>query len=357
MAKIIYGVAGEGFGHSSRSHLIGQRLIASGHDVTYIASDKSYRYLEQYFGKQVIKIRGMFFVYQQGRISPFKTFLANTWKFPGTYWNNFKLFREIIAPMQPDLVITDFEPFIATWAHRHKLPLLSVDHEHVLTKCDLDNFKCNPSAKFNSLLVTKSYRIRAAAHIVINFFKTPVTTETTYLAPPVVRPIVCQTQATQGQHIVYYSTDRTGLDMLLATLQNFPNQKFHIYGYDQHTGHGNCILKKTSTEGFIADLASSKAVIASAGFSLLSECLYFRKKMLLLPILGQYEQIVNSHYVEKLKLGYSSHTLNKEVVANFLARIDDPMEPQDQVLWPDNEKFFEVFGTVLNKMGHSISKI
>ena len=32
MARIIYGVAGEGFGHSSRSHLIGQRLIDAGHD-------------------------------------------------------------------------------------------------------------------------------------------------------------------------------------------------------------------------------------------------------------------------------------------------------------------------------------
>jgi len=27
MAKIIYGVAGEGFGHSSRSHLIGRHLL------------------------------------------------------------------------------------------------------------------------------------------------------------------------------------------------------------------------------------------------------------------------------------------------------------------------------------------
>ena len=33
MAKIIYGVAGEGFGHSSRSHLIGQRLLDAGNDV------------------------------------------------------------------------------------------------------------------------------------------------------------------------------------------------------------------------------------------------------------------------------------------------------------------------------------
>ena len=30
MAKILYGVAGEGFGHSSRSELIGKRLVEAG---------------------------------------------------------------------------------------------------------------------------------------------------------------------------------------------------------------------------------------------------------------------------------------------------------------------------------------
>ena len=48
MAKILYGVAGEGFGHSSRSHLTAQRLIDAGHEVMFAASNKSYKYLEKY---------------------------------------------------------------------------------------------------------------------------------------------------------------------------------------------------------------------------------------------------------------------------------------------------------------------
>lgn len=38
MAKILYGVAGEGFGHSSRSELFGRRLIEAGHEVMFAAS-------------------------------------------------------------------------------------------------------------------------------------------------------------------------------------------------------------------------------------------------------------------------------------------------------------------------------
>ena len=47
MARIIYGVAGEGFGHSSRSHLIGQRFIDAGHDVMFVGSQKSLLYLKR----------------------------------------------------------------------------------------------------------------------------------------------------------------------------------------------------------------------------------------------------------------------------------------------------------------------
>ena len=44
MARIIYGVAGKGFGHSSRSHLIGQRLLAAVHEVMFIGYHKSLTY-------------------------------------------------------------------------------------------------------------------------------------------------------------------------------------------------------------------------------------------------------------------------------------------------------------------------
>ena len=60
MAKVVYGVAGEGFGHSSRSQLIGQKLIDGGHEVIFVASEKSYAYLQQYFGGKVKEITGLF---------------------------------------------------------------------------------------------------------------------------------------------------------------------------------------------------------------------------------------------------------------------------------------------------------
>jgi uncharacterized protein (TIGR00661 family) len=96
-------------------------------------------------------------------------------------------------------------------------------------------------------------------------------------------------------------------------------------------------------------------VIASAGFSLISECLHLKKKMLLLPVAGQYEQIINGHYIEKLGLGISAEKLDEAILARFLKEIDKPMPDDERILWPDNDKFFGILQDVLNKLHKPIS--
>lgn len=348
--KIVYGIAGEGFGHSSRAHLIGQKLINSGHEVIFIASEKSYTYLCQYFKEKVKKIIGMFLVYNNRYLSTFRTFIFNSGKFPGTALNNFRLFRECLAPFEPDLIITDFEPFTAFWASWNNIPLLSIDHQHLLTNCVLEDFESSRFAKFNSQLVIKCFRIKADAHIILNFFNAPVKNDSTILVPPVVRTIAEEFNSTSENHILCYSTDNTNLDKMLSIFRKFPEYKFIIYGFNQDTEYENCTLRKRSTRGFLKDLSSCKAVIATAGFSLISECLYFRKRMLILPILGHFEQLVNAHFIAKLNLGFSSHRFDDTVLKNFLASIEEPIKPRQQILWPDNNKFFEVFDSVLFRL-------
>jgi uncharacterized protein (TIGR00661 family) len=138
-------------------------------------------------------------------------------------------------------------------------------------------------------------------------------------------------------------------------LGKYPAEKFHVYGFDKEVEHENCVFKKRSTEGFLHDLASCRGVIASAGFSLISECLHLKKKMLLLPVAGQYEQIINAHYIEKLGLGLSADKLDEEVLGRFLSILDEPMPDDGRILWPDNRRFFEILQESLNKLHKPIT--
>jgi len=355
MAKIIYGVAGEGFGHSSRSHLIGQRLIDAGHDVMFAGSKKSLAYLKQYFGKRVRQIFGLSFAYVNGRIDKSETLKRNLLNLPEGNKQNDELFRKHFEPFQPDLVISDFEPFSAWWAWRNRVPFISIDHEHMLTLCKLEHQAKNWFARITASIVTECHYVGAIAYIIINFFKTPLRIGSAILAPPIIRPAVTALKARKGEHILLYSTTGKGEDQLRDILHKFPESRFYVYGFNKSGEYENCIFKKRSTEGFLADLADARGVIASAGFSLISECLHLKKKMLLLPVAGQYEQIINAHYIQKLGLGISAEKLDEDTLARFLAETDKPMPDDERILWPDNNKFFQILQNELNKLRSPIS--
>jgi uncharacterized protein (TIGR00661 family) len=355
MARIIYAVAGEGFGHASRVHLIAQRFLDAGHDVLFASSHRGLLYLRQYYGEKVHEIFGLTYEYSRGYVEPIATIHKNLAQLTvGTRMNK-KLFDQVYWPFQPDLVITDFEPFSGWWAWYHKVPFISLDNEHMLTMCKLDHRLRNLVPRATSMLVTRLHCVGARAYVMINFFKAPLKHERAVLAPPVVRDAVTGLTPSNEGHIVLYSTTGTHEDRLRDTLFKFPGRKFLVYGFNKDVAARNCVFKKRSTEGFLRDLAASRGVIASAGFSLMSECLYLRKRMLLLPLAGQYEQIINAHYAEKLGLGVSSPRLTEASLARFLAQIDAPMPQDERILWPDNRKFLDVLQATLSQLDPPIS--
>ena len=284
MARIIYAVAGEGFGHSSRSHLIGQRLIDAGHELMFVGSQKSLAYLKQYFPEQVNEIFGLSFAYDDGHVDPIETLKKNLLKLGQANRQNDDLFKNHFEPFNPDLVISDFEPFSAWWAFRKKVPFISIDHEHMLTLCKLEHQGKNWFSRMTASIVTESYYVGAIAYIIVNFFRAPLNIDAAILAPPIVRPSVTELEPLEGDYILMYSTTGQGPDQLRRILAGFDKQKFYIYGFDQAGVFGNCTFKERSTQGFLTDLAGCRGVIASAGFSLISECMHLKKKMLLLPL-------------------------------------------------------------------------
>jgi len=355
MAKIIYAVAGEGFGHSSRSHMIGQKLIDAGHDVLFVGSNKSLQYLSIYFPDRVKEVFGLTFEYDRTGVKAFKTVWRNIKHSFKGFPTNYRLYRQHYKNFKPDLVISDFEPFSAWWALRHRVPFVSIDHEHVLTDCKLDFKWKDWFPRFNSWLITKLYYMGAKNYIILNFFDTPLKHKKAALTPPLVRAAVSKITPSIGDYIVYYTTIGQGKEEVQKIFSKFPDQKFIIYGFNENSQQENCTYKERSTEGFLNDMANSQAVIASAGFSLISECLYYRKKTLLIPVTGQYEQMTNAHYIEKLGLGVAATELSEDILKKFIEETHKPMPEDDRILWPNNERVFEILQEQFSKLKNPIN--
>src|SRR5207253_10346711 len=84
---------------------------------------------------------------------------------------------------------------------------------------------------------------------------------------------------------------------------------------------GNLTFMPFSEAGFIDDLRTARAVIAGGGYTLMSEAVYLHKPLLSLPVEGQFEQVLNALYLEKLGYGQHAQALDSETLERFLAEV------------------------------------
>ena len=80
----------------------------------------------------------------------------------------------------------------------------------------------------------------------------------------------------------------------------------------------------------MADLVSAKAIVANAGFSLVTEALHLRKPYLAVPVKHQFEQTFNAYWLDKMGYGAFWEELNKERVESFLFNLPQYREKLGQ---------------------------
>jgi hypothetical protein len=103
-----------------------------------------------------------------------------------------------------------------------------------------------------------------------------------------------------------------------------------------------------SETGFVDDLRTARAVIATGGYSLMGEAVHLGVPMLAHPIQGQFEQELNSLYLRKLGYGDLTHSLSHEVLETFLTRTPAYEEAlQGYPRQPDNGMLFRCLNELL----------
>ena len=312
MANILYGVNGEGSGHSTRAKEVITHLKQRGHNVHVVSFDRGLRNLSESF--PVTEIFGFQLSYVNNRVRYKRTVASNLFKAPRAA-RSLKELSRLADEKNIELVITDFEPLTSHVGHHKRLPVIAIDNQHAITNTRVSlprGFQRDAAAV---RLVTRMMTPRADAYIVLSFFPAPVTKRNTFLFSPIVRQEVLSTTAQTGDHVLVYVTSPA---KELAALLKQVRCKFIAYGFGTEGQEGNILFKKPSMDGFLRDLAGAKAVIANAGFSLVSEALHLGKPYLAMPVKNQFEQTFNAYYIDKLGYGAWWKELTKEKIESFL---------------------------------------
>ena len=123
-------------------------------------------------------------------------------------------------------------------------------------------------------------------------------------------------------------------------------ENFVVYGYDKKKKKENIEFKTKET--FLQDLKNCKAVIATAGFTLMSESIFLKKPYFALPLKGQFEQMLNALFLKKAGFGDYTENLTEKDVVYFLHKLEH-YKKNLQTYKPDYNKLYKVLDKILKE--------
>ena len=317
--RVLYAVNGEGMGHAIRSSVIIKHLLKK-NEVMIITSDRAFNYLNKKY-KNVHNISGFNIVYEYNKVHNTKTIIDAIKKLPKAAKTNTKVLFTLLKSFKPNIIISDFEPFSNIISKIMRLPLISIDNQHILTNCKLKILRKYLKDKLITMLVMKSFIIRPKKYLITTFFYPEIKNKKrASLFPPILRKKILKLKPKQKNFILVYQTSDS-YKKLVPMLKKI-DEKFIIYGLNKDKKEKNIEFKHFNETNFLKNLASCKAVITNGGFTLIGEALYLKKPLLSVPVKKQFEQILNAIYIDKLGYGEFHEDMNKKIITNFLSNLN-----------------------------------
>ncbi|MFH1649887.1 MAG: glycosyltransferase family protein [Candidatus Woesearchaeota archaeon] len=319
MTRIIYGVQGDGFGHSARSSAIIEHLLNKGHEVRVLTSGKGMQLLSKY---KPIQIFGLRMSFKDQRVDEKETLRENLERGGLEARETLRSIIKLLKEFKPEIAITDFEPFIPFAARLIGIPFISINHQHILEATKVEY----PYSRHDEYVLARNIVANMywfADHYYVSSFYAPQLRKryekrATIVGPILREEITCLKPST-GSHVLAYAM-HPEQDQTLKILSKL-GIKTVAYGFNKGSLK-NITYKKTGTKEFFQDLASAKAVLGTGGFMLPSESLYLGKPYYANPIPGQFEQYVNGYYLEKLGYGLMDEQPTEKRIAQFLNGLD-----------------------------------
>lgn len=351
--RILYGVVGSGMGHAIRSSVVIAHLLEQGHEVHIVASGGAVRYLNARFGG-VTEIWGLDMVVEDNEVDRLMTGVQNFKGLIGGLPGNVNDFFSVEAEFNPEVVVSDFETWTWLFAKVHGLPLVCIDNIQIINRCthepDIllgaeEDFKLAKS-------IVKARTPHADAYLITTFFFPEVRKKRTQLVPPILRNSILSAHVEEGEHLLVYQTSESfkALPEMLKKL----DCPVLIYGLrrdiTEPVTEENITFKPFSDEGFVHDLATSKGVVASAGFTLMSEAVHLGKPYLATPVRGQFEQVMNGRYAEKLGYGMTDEHLDLKSLEHFVAKLGDYREALQGYVRHDNSATLGALDAFLDRV-------
>lgn len=326
---VFYCVCGEGMGHSIRTGVIVERLQEK-YDVYIFTHGNAYNYLNSKFDN-VHEIGGFNTVYINNKVDNFKTLVSALRRNPHNLKSNYEELYKKAKELSPDVIVTDFEIYSTYVSKLLNIPLISLDNMHIITQADISYPQNQRLEMLKAKAVIKTYVVKPKIHIITSFFYPKVRgNHHAVIYPPIIRDAILKLKPTVEDHIIVYQTSKES-GKLVKRLKALKDENFIVYGFNKEEVDGNLTYKMFNEDVFYDDLASAKAVVCNGGFTFISEAITLKKPIYSVPAKGNFEQILNGYYVQRLGYGEYHEVMSAKRLEKFLKKLPKYQEKLSKV--------------------------
>lgn len=325
--KILYAIQGTGNGHLSRAIEVVPTLLNRAEVdvlVSGIQGDIDLPFPVKY------RLNGLSFIFgKNGGIDYWKT--LKRIKF-------FKLISEIknCRVKEYDLIINDFEPVSAWAAKLRGVHSISLSHQSALLS---KNVPMPKHKGWLSMMILKYY---APTQHKFGFHFKEYDTDI-YL--PVIRHKIRTAKRKQKEHYTIYLPAYSD-EKIIEILSQIEHVEWHLFSKHSKQAYStkNFSVKPIETKSFEKSITRCRGVICGAGFETPAEALYLKKKLLVIPMKGQYEQHINAAGLADLGV-----PVIQKLEQKYLDIIQKWIDSDEviQVSYPDRTQ--EIIDNVLSK--------
>lgn len=216
------------------------------------------------------------------------------------YWETFKNLRPLtfandirkLDLKSYDFILNDFEP-VSAWAGKiKKKPVIALSHQSSFLSPK------TPRANFKDSFTEGLFRNYAPSNKQIGFH---FEAYDDFINTPIIRKeIRALTSINKGHYTVYLPAYDDKL--LVKYLSTIPEVHWEVFSKWERKGYtmGNVDIKPVSNEAFNTSMATCEGLLTGGGFEAPAEALFLKKKVLVIPMLGQYEQACNAEAIRRL---------------------------------------------------------
>ncbi len=283
--KILYAIQGTGNGHLSRARDIIPILQTKGELDILISGTQADVDLQHSI---TYRFKGLSFIFgKKGGVDLLETYKKS---------NIRKLFAEINSlPVENyDIIINDFEPVSAWACYIKNKACIGLSHQSAVLN------KKAPQPKHIDVLGRSILKNYAPTTVQYGFHFNSYDED---IFTPVIRKQVRELQPqNKGHYTVYlpaYNDER-----IIKILSAFPETRWEVFSKHnkEEFKFNNISICKINNDAFIKSMADAEGVLCGAGFETPAEALFMKKKLMVIPMKGQYEQHCNAAALKEMKV-------------------------------------------------------